>query len=333
MGCWKTLELISQNYWWPHMSQFIGEYCKACNLCLWTKAQCHKPIGKLHPLPIPENHWDTVSINFISELPKLHGYDAIMVVVNSTSKRGHFIPTHTTVTALGSAQLYLQHVWKLHGLLLSVLSNQGPQFVSQFMHELYFLLGIKVTASTAYHLQTDGQTEHVNQELEQYLRVFVNERQDDWDEWLPMAEFTYNNHIHSSTQHTPFFVDTERYPHMGFKPAQSPTKVEAVLEFANHMKDTLSEAWAALVKSKDDMAHYYNQHRMPAPTFTVGDKVFLDASNIHMTHPSKKLSHCFLGSFPVIHPVGSHAYCLRLPPLYVPHTPCLPCCQAHASPK
>jgi len=95
---------------------------------------------------------------------------------------------------------------------------------------------------------------------------------------------------------------------MGFKPAQSPTQVEAVSEFANCMKDTLSEAWAALAKSKDDMACYYNQHCMPAPTFAAGDKVFLDASNIHTTRPSKKLLHHFLGPFSVVHPVGSHAY-------------------------
>jgi len=102
-GCWKTLELISWNYWWPHMSRFVGEYCKACDLCLRMKSQRHKLMGELHPLPIPDNHWDTVSVNFISELPKSHGYDAIMVVVDLTSKCGHFIPTHTTATALGSA--------------------------------------------------------------------------------------------------------------------------------------------------------------------------------------------------------------------------------------
>jgi len=108
----------------------------------------------------------------------------------------------------------------------------------------------------------------------------------------------------------PFFVDTGQHPRMGFKPVQSPTKVEAVLEFVNHMKDTLSEAQAALAKSKDDMARYYNQRHMPAPTLAAGDKVFLDASDIRMTHPLKKLSHHFLGPFPVVHPVGSHAYCL-----------------------
>jgi len=101
---------------------------------------------------------------------------------------------------------------------------------------------------------------------------------------------------------------------MGFKPVQLPTKVEAVLEFVNHMKDTLSEAQAALAKSKDDMAHYYNQHHIPAPTFAAGDKVFLDASDIHTTCPSKKPSHRFLGPFPVVHPVELHAYHLQLPP-------------------
>jgi len=97
---------------------------------------------------------------------------------------------------------------------------------------------------------------------------------------------------------------------MGFEPAQSPTKVEAVSNFANRMKDTLSEAQAALAKPKDDMARYYNQRRTPALTFAVGGKVFLDASDIHTTRPSKKLSHHFLSPFLVVHPVGSHAYCL-----------------------
>jgi len=129
-----------------------------------------------------------------------------------------------------------------------------------------------------------------------------------------MAKFAYNNHIHSSTWHMPFFVNTGQHPCMGFEPVQLPTKVEAVWEFGNCMKDTLSEAQAALVKSKNDMAHYYNQHCMPAPTLAAVDKVFLDASDICMTHSSKKLSHHFFGPFPVVHPVGLHTYHLWLPP-------------------
>jgi len=150
------------------MLWFMGEYCKACNLCLWTKIQHCKPTGESHPLPRSGNQWDVISVNFIIELPESHGYDAVMVVVNLTGKCGHFIPTHTTVTVLGSVWLYLQQVWKLHGLPLSVLLDHSLQFMSQFMHKLYHLLSIKVAASTAYHPQTDRQTECVNQELKQY---------------------------------------------------------------------------------------------------------------------------------------------------------------------
>jgi hypothetical protein len=157
-GQWKTLELVSRNYWWPHMSHYIGEYCKTCDLCLRTKAQKRLPIGELKPLPIPEGHWDVANVDFIVELPELQGHDAIMVVVDSVGKRAHFIETHTTVMALGAAHLYLQHVWKLHGLPRTMISDRGSQFVAEFTRELYRLLGTKLTASTAYHPQTDGQT-------------------------------------------------------------------------------------------------------------------------------------------------------------------------------
>jgi len=139
-------------------------------------------------------------------------YDSIMVAVDSAGKCSHFVETVTTVTAAGAANLYLRNIWKLHGLPRKVVSDCGPQFVAAFMKELYRLLGIEAATSTAYHPQTDGQTERVNQELEQYLRLFVGERQDDWYTLLPLAEFSYNNHVHSSTQQTPFLLDTGRHP-------------------------------------------------------------------------------------------------------------------------
>jgi transposase InsO family protein len=159
-------------------------------------------------------------VDFIKELPEVHGYDAIMNVVDSVGKQAHFIPTNTTIAALGAASLFLRNVWKLHGLPCSIVSDHGPQFVAEVTWELYRLLGITLSTNTAYHPQADGQTECVNQELEQYLQVFVNKCQDDWDELLPMAEFQYNNHIHSGTQQTPFYLDSGRHPHMGFEPAQ-----------------------------------------------------------------------------------------------------------------
>ena len=171
-----------------------------------------------------------------------------------------------------------------------------------------------MAATTAYHPQGDGQTEWINQELEQFLCLFINQRQDDWDDLLPFAEFQYNNHIHSATQNVPFFLDTGRTPRMGFKPDQRQSHVESVNKFKMRMEDALNKAKAALVKSKDDMAKYYDRRRTPAPEYQPGDKVYLDASDIHTTRPSRKLSHRRLGPFPVIKKVGNGAYRLCLPP-------------------
>jgi len=123
-----------------------------CNLCLRTKIQPCLPTGKLQPLPMPEERWDVISVDFILELPESGRYDSVMVAVDSVGKHSHFIETVTTVTAAGAANLYLRNVWKLHGLLWKVVSDRGPQFVAAFMKELYRLLGIKAVTSTTYHL-------------------------------------------------------------------------------------------------------------------------------------------------------------------------------------
>ena len=141
------------------MSCYIGQYVKTCDLCLQTKVQHQPLIGELALLPIQEFCWDTISIDFIIELPVSHGYNAVMNVVDSVSKMSHFILTHTTITALGVAHLFLTHVWKLHGLLRQVVSDQGPQFIAEFTWELYQLLGVKLAATITYHLQGDRQTE------------------------------------------------------------------------------------------------------------------------------------------------------------------------------
>jgi hypothetical protein len=126
------------------------------------------------------------------------------------------------------------------------------------MCELDTLLGIKPATSTAYHPQTDGQTERANQELEGYLHIFTSRRQDDWDELLPLGGFSHNNHVHSLTQQTPFMVGTGRHPRMGFEPQQPRSKLESVNEFADRMAQGLEEAKAALTKVKNEYAMYYD---------------------------------------------------------------------------
>ena len=157
------------------MLQYVGMYISHCDLCLCTKIQCCLLTGELQPLPIPEEHWDIISVDFISELPESGGYDSIMVAVDSMGKCFHFVETVTTVTAARAANLYLWNVWKLHSLPRKVVSDRRPQFITAFMKELYRLLGIEAATSSAYHPQTDGQMEWVNQELEQYLQIFVGD--------------------------------------------------------------------------------------------------------------------------------------------------------------
>jgi len=266
-----------------------------------------------YPLPIPSAPWDTISVDFIVELPQSAGHDSIMVVVDSVTKGAHFISTVTTISATGATHLFLNHVWKHHSLPWKVISDRGPLFVAEFTQELYRLLGIRLAATTAYHPQGDGQMEQVNQELEQYLRLFTNQRQDDWVGLLPFTEFQHNNQVHSSTQHPPFLLDTGHVPRMHFEPDQPWSHVESINEFRDWMEDTLEEVKVALAKSKDNMMLYYNQKWSLAPEFKAGDMVFLNASDIQTTRPSKKLSHQRLGLFPINSQVDNGAYQLRLP--------------------
>jgi len=216
---------------------------------------------------------------------------------------------HMMVTAEGAARLFLHQVWKLHSLPKCVISDRGPQFVARFTQELYCLLGIKLVSSTAWYPQTDGQMECVNQELDQYLQLFVNEQQDDWYDLLPMVEFQHNNHVHSTTQQPPFLLDTGQLPCMGFEPQQNPSSHE----FTERMRTAIEEAKSTICKAQDNIKRYYNRQRTLALVFNPGDKVFLDASDIWTTCPSQKLSHQRLGSFVVERRIGPMAYRLKLP--------------------
>ena len=161
------------------MGHYIAKYMKGCNLCNRTKLFPTAPVGKLMPNRIPYHCWQIISVDLITELPQSHGYDSILVAMDCLSKQAHFIATTSDITLLGVARLFQDGVWKLHGLPKEVISDRGPQFVSNFMRGLSEILGIKIAVSTAYHPQTDSQTERVNQEVEQFLRLFVNQRQDD----------------------------------------------------------------------------------------------------------------------------------------------------------
>ena len=250
--------------------------------------------------------------DLIMEHPQSHGYDSILIAMDRLSKQAHFIATTSDITSLGVAWLFRDGIWKLHGLPEEVISDRGPQFMSNFMQGLSKKLGIKVAASMAYYLQTDSQTEHVNQEVEQFLHLFVNQRQDDWYDWLLIAKFAYNDQVHALTQTSLFMLDAGQNPHPGFEPICE-SQLASLDNSTSRMAQVTEEERAALVKAADDMAQFYDAHRCEAPKYNVRDKVWLSLENIRTVHPMKKLDYKWLGPYVVKQVISHSAYWLKLP--------------------
>jgi len=240
-----------------------------------------KPAGKLKPNEAITQPWKDITTDFITGLPEAQEYDALFVTCCCHTKQAHIIPTSTTTLARGLATLFRDHVWKLHGLPETALSDRGPQFAAEFMKELNEILGIKTKLSTAYHPQTDGQREWVNQEIEQYLRMFISHRQNDWPEWITCAEFTYNNKIHMEMHVSPFYANYGMNPRMGIEPRRA-GKSEPAKEFAERMKTVHEEAQVALSKLRDDMMRYADFHRGEALEYKIGNKVWLSTKNLNV---------------------------------------------------
>ena len=244
-GISRTLELVSRTYWWPRVSSYVRMYVSTCDSCNQNKTFPGKPIGHLKPNEVPTHPWQVISTDLITQLPTSNGFDVILVVACLLSKMYRVIPTTSDLSSLGTATLFLEHVWRTFGFPEKTISDRGPQYASLFMKELAQMLGIKLGLSTAYHPQTDGQTERINQEVEQYLRHFVNERQNDWSSLLPTAEFALNNRVNASTGKSPFELVYGYSPRVGLEPRKD-SKVEKAEEFVTRMKETWTEAQASL---------------------------------------------------------------------------------------
>jgi len=191
-------------------------------------------------------------VDFIIKLPVVAGKDAILVVCDRLSKIMHFVATTEGTLVEELARLFRNNVWKLHGLLESVVLDRGPQFAAELTKELNKMLGIKTRLSTVFYPQIDRQTERMNQELEQYLRFFMNHRQKDWPEWLALAEFVVNNKAHMATKVSPFMANYGRELRMGGD-IRKKGKVEKATEFVERIKKMHKEAGAVLKKAQEDI--------------------------------------------------------------------------------
>ncbi|CAI7810425.1 unnamed protein product [Closterium sp. NIES-53] len=235
-GSNKTLAGIAKYYYWPRMAADVQQFVTSCDTCQRMKSSKQKKIGLLQPLPVPEQPWQVVGLDFITGLPSTsRGHDSILVVIDRFSKMGHFIPTNATATAEATARLFFDRIITIHGIPATLISDRDPKFTSKFWKELMGLLGTKLAMSSAYHPQTDGQTERLNQVVEQLLRTACKDDVSHWDTQLPTLEFAYNNTSHAATEKTHFFLCYGREPLTPQQPT-TPAHVQAAHDFVTTMQ-------------------------------------------------------------------------------------------------
>ena len=205
-GILNTTWAITQDFWWPTMKKDVTEYIKGCTTCQSRKNQPNKPKPPL--FPISSDNYDTsftsIAMDFIVKLPLSESYDTILTITDTFSKASIFIPCNEPINAEHTTKLYATYVLPHYGLPTHIISDQDPHFTSTFSRELCHTLGITQNISMAYHPQTDGQSEHTNQQLEQYLHIFIDYHQQNWAPLLPLAQYTLNAWPNATTKKAPF---------------------------------------------------------------------------------------------------------------------------------
>lgn len=316
LGMDKTYECLTRNYYWPTMRDDVRDYVRSCPKCQANKPTNRQPIGLLQPLNIPHQKWEQVTMDLITALPRTtRGHDAIGVVVDKLTKMVHFFPTTTSVTAPQLATLFFDCVVRLHGLPRSIVSDRDPRFTSKFWEALMTKCGTTLARSTAYHPQTDGQTERVNRTLEEALRAYVNDTHTDWDDHLSGIEFAINNSPHASTKQTPFFLNYGVHP---LTPSSldlsTLTSNQGANDFLTRLHDDLETARFHLQRAQERQSRYANTKRRPH-TFKIGDQVLLSTSNYRRRQPgSHKFDAPWDGPFRISEIISPTAIRLDLPP-------------------
>ena len=308
---------LKQRYWWPGMKRDVVDFVSKCLTCQQIKAEHQRPAGLLQPLEIPEWKWEQVTMDFVSGLPKtVRGCDSIWVIVDRLTKSAHFLPVRVTYTLDKLAEIYVREIVRLHGVPKSIVSDRDSRFTSKFWKSLQNALGTRLKFSTAFHPQTDGQSERTIQTLEDMLRAYALDFQGAWDKYLPLAEFSYNNSYHATIGMAPYEALYGRkcrspihWHEAGERKYLGPELVEqateAVEKIQQHMKT-----------SQNRQKNYADKRRKPLE-FTVGEQVFLKVSPMRgiMRFGKKgKLSPRYVGPFEILERIGPVAYRLALPP-------------------
>ncbi|KAJ9541425.1 hypothetical protein OSB04_027931 [Centaurea solstitialis] len=315
-GATKMYRDLRVDYWWPGMKREVARYVESCLTCLKVKAEHQRPHGKMQPLEIPEWKWENITMDLITKLPKTpRKFDAIWVILDRLTKSAHFLAIRESFTSEQLAELYVKEVVKRHGVPVSIISDRDTRFTSRFWERFHADMGTRLHFSTAYHPQTDGQSERTIQTLEDMLRACVLDFGGSWDTYLPLAEFSYNNSYHSSIGMPPYEMLYGRrcrtpicWGEVGQRVLGSTEVVQQTTEHIQRIRERLRTAQS---RQKS-----YADKRRSNLEFQVGDRVLLKVSpwkGVIRFRKRGKLGPRYIGPFTVLARVGKVAYRLELP--------------------
>ena len=315
-GSTKMYRDIKKSYWWNNMKREIAEFVSKCLTCQRVKAEHQKSAGKLQSLEVPEWKWDDISMDFIEGLPRTQkGHDSIWVIIDRLSKVAHFLPVKTRFTAEKLASLYYKEIVRLHGVPKTIVSDRDSSFTSRFWKSLHQTLGTQLHFSTAFQPQTDGQTERVNQIVEDMLRMCTMEFGGSWDEYLPIAEFAYNNSYQSSIQMAPFEALYGRRCRTPLNWDEVGVK-QLAPDLSKRMAEKVQVIRQCMLTAQSRQKSYVDAKRRDLKLET-GDHVFIKVQPMKgVTRFGKrgKLSPRYIGPFEILEKVGTVAYRVALPP-------------------
>lgn len=317
----RTLWNLSRHFYWPHMGRSVKDFVKSCESCQRSKSSRNK-VGLLQPLPVPDQPWHHISMDFIMGLPRTpRKNDAVFTFVDRLTKYVLLIPTTSTIDAEGAAQLYVNHVFSTHGLSKSIVSDRDPRFTASFFKKVFAQLGVKLQMSTSNHPQTDGLSERVNRVVEDCLRSFVDHRQSNWDELLPLCQFAINNSYQSSTCESPFFLNSGHHPltPSSFVDASAGRDFsydQRPRQWLKDQQDALQTAKDAMKAAQTRQAFYADRGRHD-PALNVGDQVLVHRQFLltpeARDRPSDKLRPRWYGPFKIMEVINNNAFRLELP--------------------
>lgn len=294
----------------------MREYVRVCDVCQRIKAPCSKPASLLQPVLVPSGPWKQVMLDFVTGLPaSTQEFNAILVFTDKFSRMTHLVPTHETCTAEDTAEMFLQHVYRLHGLPQSLLSDRDPRFTSNFWRAVHRALGVNLCLSIAFHPQTYGSTERTNQTIEDLLRAHCSAHQRDWSKYLHLVEFAFNHAENASTAQSPFYLNYGWHPEtllsMALPKADSNPAASDYLQTCFRAQE-MARQQAHRAQNRQQL-QYDAHHRLVE--FQVGDLVLLATQNLDLpVRMCRKLSDRYIGPYKVLQRIGAVAYRLELPP-------------------